>query len=168
MTLLGIAAMISVLVGDIITVQALQGPGPLQIHFDVALKAAPALLSRVRAGSRDLRCRQHVPGSFQELQNKGMKALDKYITNRPWVPPVATTAVVVCSAAVSIWLISKAAGEVSKHRVNEMSQSVRYAGGSIAHAGDSIGLGLTAMGGFIGLGLTAMAAANLLKPQSGK
>eukprot|EP00286_Rhodomonas_abbreviata_P003825 CAMPEP_0181344458 /NCGR_PEP_ID=MMETSP1101-20121128/32185_1 /TAXON_ID=46948 /ORGANISM="Rhodomonas abbreviata, Strain Caron Lab Isolate" /LENGTH=152 /DNA_ID=CAMNT_0023456265 /DNA_START=140 /DNA_END=598 /DNA_ORIENTATION=+ len=151
-----VAAMISVLVSDIITIQALQGHGPLQTPLHVALKAAPALLSRVRAGSRDLRC-QHVPGSFQELQNKGMAALDKYITNRPWVPPVAFSAVVVCAAAGSIWFLSKATGEVSKHRVNEISGSVRYAGAQI-------GGGLTVIGG----GLTLFAAAYFLKPQSGK
>mmetsp|Transcript_44064 Transcript_44064/g.88337 ORF Transcript_44064/g.88337 Transcript_44064/m.88337 type:complete len:109 (+) Transcript_44064:2211-2537(+) len=106
-----IAVMI-VLVSDIITIQALQGHGALQTHFDVALKAAPVLLLRVRSGSRDLRCRQHVPGIFQELQNKGMTALDKYVTNRPWVPQVVFSAVVVCAAAGSIRFLSKAIGEV--------------------------------------------------------
>eukprot|EP00961_Rhodomonas_salina_P068851 924486-Rhodomonas_salina.1 len=93
-----------------------------------------------------------------------MKALDKYITNRPWVPPIAFSAVVVCAAAGSIWFLSNATGEVSKHRVNEISGSVRYAGAQIGYAGAQIGGGLTLIAG----SLTLFAAAYFLKPQSGK
>ncbi len=156
-----VAVIISVLVCELITIQALQGPGPLQTRFDVVKAAVPALLSRVRTGSSNLPCRLHGPGSFQELQQKGMTALEKYISNRAWVPPVATTVLVSCAAAGGVWFLSKAAAEVRKQRATDISES-------ISNAGSAVGVGLGLIGLGLGVGLGLVAAAYVSKPPSGK